>query len=205
MRDVKFQHGECGTIYGIVREYGDYVEDYAKRGMKIVDCAISSHSFAVPENTPMEEIPFKGFGNFHETGYFWGGSEIDDLIALCQVVADIREEELPDDGKLHVHHQFSIGVADGSANYVVTKVMRKNCVIDWRAWCPDRWTDHHFGYGGQFRIDDIERYIRPNNLPRRGKTNPCSTRESFKILKTDWERRFGELPTGSHISKFLSL
>ena len=45
---------------------------------------------------------------------------------------------------------FSVGVADGSAYYVITGVAKGGVKIEWRGFCPDRWTDRTFGYGGKF-------------------------------------------------------
>lgn len=56
--------------------------------------------------------------------------------------------------------KFSIGVADGSANYVVTKVNKKTCVVAWRGFGADDYYDHHFGGGGTFPIADVSRYCR---------------------------------------------
>lgn len=55
---------------------------------------------------------------------------------------------------------FRIGVADGYAYYVVTKVNKKTCTVEWRGFSGDRWQDHHFGLGGKFPISDVARYVR---------------------------------------------
>lgn len=60
---------------------------------------------------------------------------------------------------VHVGSLFNIGVADGYAWYVVTKVNKKTCKIEWRCFCPDGYTDHHFRGGGKFPIEEIERYV----------------------------------------------
>jgi hypothetical protein len=55
---------------------------------------------------------------------------------------------------------FSIGVADGSANYVVTKVTKTKAHVDWVGIGADDYYDHHFGGGGVFPINDVKRYCR---------------------------------------------
>jgi hypothetical protein len=61
---------------------------------------------------------------------------------------------------VEVGAMFSIGVADGSAWYVIVKVNPKTVDVEWRGFCPDRWRDHHFGNGGRFDKSDVERYVR---------------------------------------------
>jgi hypothetical protein len=57
---------------------------------------------------------------------------------------------------------FSIGVADGSAYYVVIRIRKTNrCKVEWRGFDPDRYQDHHFQLGGWFSSDEIKRYCEP--------------------------------------------
>lgn len=69
--------------------------------------------------------------------------------------------------KLQVGHVFSVPVADGGAWYLVTKVLRSACSIEWRGWFnEDRYTDHHFGFGGKFGVAEIERYVKPGRTTK---------------------------------------
>jgi len=41
---------------------------------------------------------------------------------------------------------FSVGVADGSAYYVVVRENKKTVRVQWRGFCPDRYTDAVLGW-----------------------------------------------------------
>jgi hypothetical protein len=69
-------------------------------------------------------------------------------------------EKIPFVHTLKVGHIFGVGVGDGTAWYIVTKVKGELCEISWRGWCPDRWISHLFGYGGEFRTKDIKNMVR---------------------------------------------
>lgn len=52
---------------------------------------------------------------------------------------------------------FYMGVADGRAFYVVTKVNAKTCDVQWRSWGgEDHYTDRILGFGGRFPRHMIE-------------------------------------------------
>ncbi len=68
----------------------------------------------------------------------------------AQALSDSLGETLAP-GKL-----FSIGVADGQAWYVVTKVTPKTCTVEWRGFCADRYTDQVLGWEGTFPRRVIE-------------------------------------------------
>ena len=52
---------------------------------------------------------------------------------------------------------FSVGVADGSAWYVVTKVGKASATIGWRGFCPDRYMDRALGAGGSVSLATLKR------------------------------------------------
>lgn len=56
---------------------------------------------------------------------------------------------------------FEMPVGDGCAHYVVTKVMKTQCSVEWRGFSADSWVDRMFGYGGKFRIKDVEPMCQP--------------------------------------------
>ncbi len=190
------------TRYGLVDEYHPQAKIDAKKGLLIVNCLIGSDICSVPmanvTDVPRSQAVGYDASYNNEAGIWWGGGEFDDFVELCHLAAMIRESRLTGD-KLQPGHQFSIGVADGSANYVVTKVMRKNCDVEWRGWCPDRWHDHHYGSGGRFPIADVIRYVRPGSTPRfaGGMDDSSSGRskitkqliEHFKTFSADFEKR----------------
>ena len=88
---------------------------------------------------------------------FEGGDEYQQYVRAEAKKACALSDSLPPG--VQVGKMFSIGVGDGQADYVVTKVMRSNCQVEWRGFSMDRWTDHHFGWGGSFPIKDIARYV----------------------------------------------
>ena len=55
---------------------------------------------------------------------------------------------------------FSVGVGDGCAFYVVTRVTKKTATVEWRGYHMDRWYDQVLGGGGTFPIDCIEPLVR---------------------------------------------
>lgn len=64
--------------------------------------------------------------------------------------------------ELQAGHIFSVPSGDGIVFYLVTRVLRTACSIEWRGWRnEDRYTDHHFGFGGKFPVSEITRYVRP--------------------------------------------
>ena len=55
---------------------------------------------------------------------------------------------------------FSLPVADGSATYLVKRLGKKTATVTWfGAHNLDRYTDHHFGWGGTFPLQQVKRYV----------------------------------------------
>jgi len=54
---------------------------------------------------------------------------------------------------------FSIPVADGKAFYVVTKVNKTTCSVEWRGYGGDDYTDHWLGLGGKFPLNRIRERV----------------------------------------------
>lgn len=67
-------------------------------------------------------------------------------------------------GKVVVGKIFAIGVADGQAWYLITRVGKngKTCALEWRGWGGlDGYTDHHFGYrAGNVPVAQVAKYVR---------------------------------------------
>ena len=192
---------EDQTRYGIIDQYSPEAKELAKKNGVLIACAVGPQCFSIPESD-VTDLDDKDCGHWDEQAdIFWGGGEVSDFIALCQLAANIREKQLEGE-KLQVGHQFSIGVADGAAHYVVVKVMQKNCDLEWRGWCPDRYRDHHFGWGGRFPIADVQRYVTfGNGLGRLfGSKKRDDPETSFRRLKVDWEKRFGKLPESEFLA-----
>lgn len=114
--------------------------------------------------TPTTKIVLKRDVEPYETNYALPCTEweITQWLRADEDRAMAHAETLVGD-KLQPGHHFSVSVADGHASYLVTRVMRSQCHIEWRGWGnEDRYTDHHFGFGGKFPAAEIARYVRPN-------------------------------------------
>jgi len=154
---VKFRGGGGRMYYGVVRSYGAEADEHKARGLAIVDDAVLPVAYSVAE-ADLVDVESE-FGRFdHKNDRLVGGDEIVRARADAFEVARKLAATAPDDGKLRVGDLFQIGVADGYAWYVVTKVNKKTCRVEWRHFGGDGYQDHHFGLGGSFPIQDVSRY-----------------------------------------------
>lgn len=64
---------------------------------------------------------------------------------------------------LAVGRLFTVGVGDGAAYYIVTKVNKKTVRIEWRSFDPDRYRNLHFGAGGSFPRGMVEVFVRSSD------------------------------------------
>lgn len=144
---------EGKICYGIHQEYDEESKKLAKSGFTIVHDAILPKAYKV-KIKDMEEIKM-------EMGKYRNGRWVDqdeyhtfveDEFEKARKLSASLKGFVP--GKL-----FSVGVADGNAWYVVTKVSGKSCTIEWRGFCLDRYMDHYLGYGGFYPVSKIKRYV----------------------------------------------
>ncbi len=153
---VKFQRNGA-TVYGIVRSYGKEVEAAKARGLLIVEDAVLPVAYEVRE-TDVVDLEVKLPGRFdNETGLWTDLSEYDTHVQDAWKAAKAVNEAI--ESGVGVGSMFTIGVADGTAHYVVVKVNKKTCRVEWRGFCADRYHDHHFGIGGTFPLADVARYV----------------------------------------------
>lgn len=137
-----------GQRYGVIYppdNEDDECMDLASKGLIVVLDAIllAKHAF---ERKDLTNIPLD-FGNEFD---IWMDAESEK--------ANKISDALP--AGVHKGAIFSIGVADGGASYEVVKVNKTTCDVEWRGYHNlDRYTDHHFGWGGRFPIADVERYV----------------------------------------------
>ena len=153
---VKYPSPALGLTYGVAESYSDEAKACAAKGQVLIAHAIYPGHDVVPEkdviDLPHEFMKGTYDGELH---MYVGGDEHRNYISIMQALHDVYESRLTRD-KLCVGHQFHLGVGDGYANYVVTKVARTNCQVEWRGFCLDRWHDRLFGWGGSFRRRDVE-------------------------------------------------
>lgn len=147
---VKFQRlGGKDFHYGVVEQYSDEAKKAAKSGMCIVNDAVLPVDYLVPEKI-LIDLPLK----------LHGDREYDQYVQKAQEEAWKANDALKTFG---VNALFSIGVADGSASYVVTQIKGSRCKVEWRGFCMDRYYDHHFCGGGWFPVAEVKRYWRPSS------------------------------------------
>lgn len=146
---VKFNRGGKLT-YGIVNNYGKEAKKLAKKGQLIVADAILPVSYVVKE-ADITDIPMSTtFAPDEYTQY------VDDEYQKSQVLSDSLKG-------LAVGKLFAVGVADGSAFYIVTGVGKgPNCKIEWRSFQGDRYHDQVLGLGGSFSKTIIKRFVESN-------------------------------------------
>jgi len=144
---VKFQR-DGKTIYGVA----DTCDiELARKGQLLVADAILPKTYLVPESA-VTDVPMEPFPD--EMHKF-----VEAELEKAQAASDALTGLVP--GKL-----FALGVGDGHAWYVVTKVSKTRCAIEWRGFCIDRYTDHILGWGGSFQRSIIERLVRLKHLAR---------------------------------------
>ena len=153
---VRFQQLD-GTHYGIVRSYGPEVEAAKVLGLVIVEDAVLPKSYKV-RDCALTDIEVKLPGRFdHATGEWTDLGEYDAYVQAAHKAARAASDAITTG--VGVGSMFAIGVGDGSAHYVVVKVNKRTCRVEWRGFCGDRYTDHHFGWGGTFPLSDVVRYV----------------------------------------------
>lgn len=138
----------AGVIhYGIYLERDSFNKDEYKgvsKGTAIVSDAILPLQWTAPEGI-IVDLPC----DF--------GGEYDKHVEAEYKKAQAKSDRLKG---IAVGKLFSVGVADGCAVYIITKV-NKTCDVEWRGFGGgDRYTDHYFGWGRK-GVDkaDVQRYV----------------------------------------------
>jgi hypothetical protein len=163
---VKFQK-DGKTVYGVTHMCGEEEKELAKNGQLLVADAILPKTYVIPESA-VTDVPLDPFP---DEMYKFVEAERE----KAQVVSDALTGLVP--GKM-----FSLPVADGHASYVVTKVSKTRCTIEWRGFCIDRYTDHILGWGGSFQRSIIERLVNRADGMRRI-FGQAQVREAKAVLK----------------------
>ena len=160
---VKFER-QGKTIFGICESYGDEAEAAKAQGEVIVSDAVLPIQYRVRE-TQIIDIPLQvGRYNF-KTDEFEGADEFHQYVAAEFKKAKALSDSLPDG--VHVGAMFGLGIGDGTAWYVVTKISKRTCRVEWRGFCVDRYYDHHFRGGGTFAIAEVAEYIERQQVWKR--------------------------------------
>lgn len=157
MTDFRYQvkwTDKSGAVH-----YGIYQRPYkGKAGYSEVDDAVMPYYHVAPTKDLVDIEPKMGHYDFKlgaNAEVLIGGDEYHQFVNQKYVEAKKLSDSLGEGilvGKL-----FSVGVADGSAWYVVTKVGKSTAKVEWRGFCPDRYTDQVIGIGGSFPLATLKR------------------------------------------------
>lgn len=145
------------TRYGVAREHDKDAKALKARGLVLVEDAVLPVAYEVRESDVVD-VEVKLPGRFDSATGLW--TDLGEYDAWVQ--ARYQEAKATSDAiteGVGVGSMFRLGVGDGYAHYVVVKVNKRTCKVEWRGFCADRWHDHHFGLGGSFPIADVARYI----------------------------------------------
>lgn len=147
---VKWTDKKGDIRYGIIRNRDLLNKKEYKNipaGYSIVDDAILPQALLV-KDADLTDVPFSYPGEFDKY--------VEKDAARAEKVSKALK------GKVAPGALFSIGVADGHACYMVTKVNKNTCDVEWRGYGGgDRYTDHYFGWGRKgVAKEDIQRYVR---------------------------------------------
>jgi hypothetical protein len=150
--EVKWTRGGK-TFYGVVF----HQDNPDARGRVEVADAVLPKTYLVAEKD-LVDIEFN-VGRYDMKTHEWvDQDEFHTYITQQCKAAEALSDSLPDG--VHVGSLFSVGVGDGAAYYVVSKVGKRNCTVEWRGFCPDRYTAPVIGWGGSFPLHSIEPYVR---------------------------------------------
>jgi hypothetical protein len=146
---VKWVSADGVQRFGIFREQ--------KRSVAIVDDAVLPYCHRVPA-AALTDVEL-GIPRF-VPGVLGSlpGDEYHEFVDADYKRAVALSDSLGDG--LQVGKLFNTSVGDGRAYYVVTKVGAKSVKVEWRGYCPDRYTDAVLGWGGSFPKPAIERLVK---------------------------------------------
>ena len=150
--DVRWSDDEGSIQYGSVYIYQDDAESLFKRDGLIVSHAL----FPMILELPIDRVEAVLKHNY-QTGGPFDAFEVYAYLDAEYRKATAHAATLP--AGLVAGKLFSVGVADGYATYIVTKVNPKTVKIEWRGFCPDRYTDRVLGWGGTFKRENIEHLV----------------------------------------------
>jgi hypothetical protein len=149
--DTKFEEGSIR--YGVISAFEDSSKEEWNRGNVIVCDAITPASFILPNDENVNEISKEPVDPKNP----WK-NEFDLYVEKDLEIAENAQESLkPGIVKGRI---ITVQVGDGYAYYIVTKVNKTTCTLEWRGWSPDRWKSQLFGFGGSYRISDVKKFYR---------------------------------------------
>ncbi len=145
---IKYTDPKGVVHYGIVDSADEAAKRRFNQGVLRVDDAVLPTYMDIPVGAA---IPVEFSTDYANDEY---NKYLDAELEKAQRVSDRAGNGL------RVGKLIAVGVADGSAWYVVTKVNKTTACIEWRGFCPDRWHDQVLGWGGSFPKRRIESLCR---------------------------------------------
>jgi hypothetical protein len=134
-----------GWHYGIQVRFDKQADKLwkAKGWLTISDCLLPRTYMIDSKDTEIVEIE-RTDGKWH--------TELDSFVEAEHKKA----LEVSNKAKGMVGKVLRLGVGDGYAWYTVVKETGRKVKVEWRGFCPDRWTDQILGWGGTFDTSTIK-------------------------------------------------
>ena len=144
-----------------IEKYDSDAEAHWKDGNILCADAVTGEPFLVPnrDDLMIENQPFNWRERDPKTGLD-NGTEYDRYVNEAYKKA-LKAHKAAGEG-VKKDKLLSIGVADGSASYVIVKVNAKTVKIEWRAFSGgDDYVDRRWGYQSTISKDEAKMYMRP--------------------------------------------
>lgn len=139
------------TIYGIVESSDE------KKGEFVVADAVFPISYRI-RDTDLVDIPIGKFGPMPD-GSMGFNDDYHYYVAEELAKAEALNARLKKPGAV-VGKLFTVGVGDGYAWYVIIKVNKRTCKIEWRGFSGDRYVDQRYGYIKTVPTEDLLPFLR---------------------------------------------
>ena len=141
-------------VKGVIH-YGEYPEELPSDGEQLYE--VADMLFPVRHEVNESQLTVIPRGSWdHKIG-----GHDDEAGRYIAAAFEQAKKDSDAAGEFGVNSMFAIGVADGQAWYVVTKVNKKTCNVEWRGFGADTYTDHFFGWGREkVPIEDVKHYTR---------------------------------------------
>ena len=147
------------VYFGIQDKYSDESEAEWEKGNLVVSDAITGKWGTIPYDLDLfvfEKMPLE-WGEYDKETRMPISTEYDRHILEAYKKAKKKSDSVKG---ITAGKMFSVGVADGQAVYVITKVNKKSVHIEWRSFGGgDNYVDRTLGYGGSFPKHCIEPHV----------------------------------------------
>jgi len=146
------------VLFGTVQRFDEKADELWAENKIVVEQAVYGREYIVDLNEfKVEEQPFE-WGKLDKETRMPIGTEYDKHV-FKEYKKHLKRQEKAGEG-IQKHKMFQVGVADGYAHYVITKVGKRNVEIEWRGFGADNYFDMTLGGGGSFPRHCIEPHCR---------------------------------------------